>query len=32
MSVALDPSDEDHQKHLAFVRANIPDYAPLSQP
>jgi tetratricopeptide (TPR) repeat protein len=32
MSVALDPSDEDHQKHLVFVRANIPDYAPLSQP
>jgi tetratricopeptide (TPR) repeat protein len=32
MSVALDPTDEDHQKHLAFVRENIPDYAPPPQP
>jgi uncharacterized protein len=28
MSVALDPTDQDHQKHLAFIRENIPEYAP----
>jgi uncharacterized protein len=32
MSVALDPMDEDHQKHLAFIRENIPEYAPPLQP
>lgn len=28
LSVALDPTDEYHQKHLAFVRENIPAFAP----
>jgi tetratricopeptide (TPR) repeat protein len=32
LSVALDPTDKDHQKQLAFVRENIPDYAPPPQP
>jgi len=32
MAIALDPTDEDHQKHLAFIRENIPEYAPAPQP
>jgi tetratricopeptide (TPR) repeat protein len=28
LSVALDPTDEYHQKQLAFVRENIPAFAP----
>jgi tetratricopeptide (TPR) repeat protein len=31
-SVALDPTDKDHQQHLDFVRENIPDYAPPPRP
>jgi tetratricopeptide (TPR) repeat protein len=31
-SVALDPTNKDHQQHLDFVRENIPDYAPPPRP
>ncbi|HJQ09560.1 MAG TPA: hypothetical protein VJ840_00885 [Gemmatimonadaceae bacterium] len=31
-SVALDPTDADHQKHLAFIRENLPAFAPPARP
>jgi tetratricopeptide (TPR) repeat protein len=32
LSVALDPTDEYHQKQLAFVRENLPAFAPPPRP
>ena len=31
LAAAIDPSNADHQRHLAFYRKNIPRYAPLEQ-
>jgi len=30
LAVQLDPADEDIREHLAFIQANIPEYAPPS--
>ncbi|MEA2325215.1 MAG: uncharacterized protein QOE68_174 [Thermoanaerobaculia bacterium] len=32
MAVALDPTDSYYQRHLAFVRVNIPNFAPPPRP